>query len=270
MPRAVTTSPSTSGTPPEKGDGGAPSDQPRRVKPMGRGAWVEAVRLWAIAFGAIIVGRLFPIDLKLFTINAKLVAAVAFLYLPGVVVWRRDEDYRDYGATLTRWKKDLALGLGACGVVLPLFAGGFYGYAALLNHLPQWGVELLGPYQPQPPHFVFRVPDKFWQHIIDQFLVVALSEEFFYRGFMQSRLRDSWPQGRTIFGVRLGPAFWITQILFAVGHLAEFHFWRLGVFFPAIVFGALRERSGTIVPSTIFHAMSNLTVMVLEASFFGR
>ena len=45
--------------------------------------------------------------------------------------------------------------------------------------------------------------------------------------------------------------------------------WRLGVFFPALIFGWLRERTGTIVPGTIFHALSNLTVLVLEASFFG-
>jgi hypothetical protein len=31
----------------------------------------------------------------------------------------------------------------------------------------------------------------------------------------------------------------------------------------------MRERSGTVVPSTIVHACSNLTVLALEASFFG-
>ena len=173
----------------------------RPIKPLGRGAWVEAIRLWVIAFAAIVVGRLFPVDLKLFTVNAKLVAAVAFLYLPGTVVWRRNEDYRDYGATLVQWKKDAVLGLAACGTILPLFVGGFFGYVELLNHLPHWAVELLGPYTPQPLSFAFRVPDKFWQHIIDQFLVVALSEEFFYRGYMQSRFRDAWPMGRTVLGV---------------------------------------------------------------------
>lgn len=247
---------------------GAP---PAVGRPMGRPAAVEAIRLWVIAFGAIIVARVFPIDVfGWFTINAKLVAAIAFLWLPGLlVVWRRDEDYRDYGATLRQWKADLALGLGVTVAVIPLFLLSYWGYAAALRHLPSWALPLLGPYPPDY-QFALRLPDQFWKHALDQFLVVGLAEEFFYRGYLQTRLRDAWPKGRVFLGARLGRAFWLTQILFAVGHLAEFHVWRLGVFFPAILFGILRERSGTIVPSALFHALSNLAVLVLEASFFAR
>ncbi|MBI5545244.1 MAG: CPBP family intramembrane metalloprotease [Deltaproteobacteria bacterium] len=199
---------------------------------------------------------------------AKAVAAVAFLYLPGMIVWRRNEDYRDYGATLGGWKRGAALGVGFSAIVLPLFVLGFFGFVHLLQNVPEGLSGLLAPY-PKGTAFHFRLPDRFPAHLVDQFLVVALPEELFYRGFMQQRLRDAWPKGRTFLGARLGPAFWVTAALFAVGHLAEPHPWRLGVFFPALVFGWMRERTGTIVPGVLFHALSNLTVLVLEASFFG-
>jgi membrane protease YdiL (CAAX protease family) len=236
----------------------------RGGRPGGSQAVREAVWLWAAAFGAIALTRAIgPISHY-----AKAVAAVAFLYLPGIVVWRRDEDYRDYGATWDHWQRGVAEGLGLSLLLLPIFAAGFFGFVELLRNLPPGVGSLLAPY-PSGARFVFRLPDRFPAYVADQFLVVALPEELFYRGYMQTRLRDAWPQGSRFLGARLGRAFWVTQVLFALGHLAEPYPWRLGVFFPAIIFGILKERTGTILAGTIFHALSNLTVMVLEASFFG-
>ncbi len=239
--------------------GGEPSP-----RPMGARALREGLVLWAAAFGAIALMRATPL-----AGYAKAVAAVAFLYLPGLVVWRRNEDYRDYGATLIDWPRGVALGLATSAVVLPLFTLGFFGFIELLRHVPNALSGILAPY-PRGATFSLRLPPRFLEHVVDQLLVVALPEEFFYRGYLQARLRDAWPGGRTFLGVRWGRAFWLTQVLFALGHLAEPHPYRLGVFFPSLLFGWLKERSRTIVPSMLFHALSNLCVMVLEVSFFGR
>lgn len=231
---------------------------------MGKAALREALALWALAFAAILAVRAIgPI-----AGYAKAVAALAFLYLPGAVVWRRGEDYRDYGARLSGWKGDCLWGLGVSALVLPLFALGFFGFIHLLEHLPASLAHAITPYV-APSDAVWRLPHRFWEHVLDQFLVVALPEEFFYRGYLQARLRDVWPSGRRCLGVRLGPAFWLTAILFALGHLAIFQVWRLSVFFPALIFGWLREKTGSILPAVIFHALSNLTLFVLEASLFG-
>lgn len=231
---------------------------------MGRAAVREALALWALAFAAILAVRAIgPI-----AGYAKAAAAIAFLYLPGAVVWRRGEDYRDYGARLSRWKRDCLWGLGASALVLPLFALGFFGFLSLLEHIPASLAHVITPYVPAVEP-ALRLPHRFWEHVLDQFLVVALPEEFFYRGYLQARLRDAWPGGRRLFGARLGPAFWLTAILFALGHLAIFQVWRLSVFFPALIFGWLREKADSILPAVIFHALSNLTLFVLEASFFG-
>lgn len=223
----------------------------------------EVLWVWALCFGALLLAYL--------TIRpyAKLVATAGFLYLPLWAMRRRGEDYVDYGVSLRRLGEDLKL----CGVLLaivaPLFVAGFVGFAELLQHLPEPVAQLLAPYTGSWS-FRPRLPDRFGEWVVDQLFVVALPEEFFYRGYLQSRLRDAWPRGRVVLGARLGPAFWLTAVLFALGHLAVFEFWRLGVVFPALLFGWLRERTGTVIGAALFHAACNLGVMVLEASLYGR
>jgi membrane protease YdiL (CAAX protease family) len=43
---------------------------------------------------------------------------------------------------------------------------------------------------------------------------------------------------------------------------------RLAVFFPALVFGWMRARTGSILAGATFHALCNLFADVLHTSFF--
>ncbi len=226
-----------------------------------KGAVAEALLLWALCFLSIIVTFI------VFPRYAKLVATAGFLYLPLVAMRRRGEDYRDYGVTLRAWRQDLKLFAVLFAVILLLFPAGYLGFSELLTRMPAIWRELLAPYA---GHWQFhpRLPARFGEWVVDQLFVVALPEEFFYRGYLQTRLRDAWPRGRLIFGARLGRAFWLTAVLFALGHLAIFEFWRLGVVFPALLFGWLREKTGTVVGAALLHACCNLLVLVLEASFY--
>ena len=223
----------------------------------------EVLLLWAACFAAIVVTYV------TLTPYAKLVATVGFLYLPLWAMKRRGEDYRDYGVTLRAWRQDLKLFLLLSAIVLPLFVAGYALFAEGLARLPPRIAQHLAPYAASW-HFRPRLPDRFGEWVVDQLFVVALPEEFFYRGYLQARLRDAWPQGRMVLGARLGPAFFLTAALFALGHLAIFQVWRLGVFFPALLFGYLRERTGSVLGAALFHAVCNLSVLVLEASFYGR
>ncbi len=126
----------------------------------------------------------------------------------------------------------------------------------------------LSPYGPRSA-LGLRWPERFPLHVLDQLLVVALPEEFFYRGYLQQRLESQLGQGRPILGIRAGRAFLLTQLLFALGHLVEPYPWRLAVFFPALLFGWLRKRSGTLLSGVLYHATCNLLVLVLEASILG-
>jgi membrane protease YdiL (CAAX protease family) len=229
---------------------------------LGRTATTEVLALWAICFGAILLANLFSRP------AAKLVATAGFLYLPLWAMEARQEDYRDYGLSLTTWKSDVRLFLGVSALVFPLFIGGYVLFARVYPLFPADWLAVLTPYR-GAPHFEWRLPDRFAEWVIDHLFVVAIPEEFFYRGYLQRRLRDAWPAGRLFLGARLGRAFWLTALLFALGHLAVFEVWRLGVFFPALIFGWMRERSRSVVGGALFHAASNLLVQVLDACFFG-
>jgi len=67
---------------------------------------------------------------------------------------------------------------------------------------------------------------------------------------VQTRLVRAWPPWATRFGVPIGWAIVVTSGLFALGHYVGE--WgnpaRLGPFFPALLFSAMRARSGSIPP----------------------
>lgn len=223
----------------------------------------EAFALWALCFGAVVVAFI------AWRPAATVVATVGFLYLPLLACGWRGEDWPDYGLSTRRLGGDLTLFAGVALVVFPLFVAGYVAFTWAWPLLPADLARSLTPYT-GAPRFAFRLPDRFEEWIITDLFVVALPEEFFYRGYLQTRLRDAWPRGRLVFGARLGPAFWVTALLFALGHLAIFQAWRLAVFFPALLFGWMRERSNSIVAPALFHACANLLIKVLDASFFDR
>lgn len=233
-----------------------------QIKAFKLSAVQEAFAVWGTSFAAILLATA--------TVPgyAKLVATVSFLYLPLLPINRRGEDYQHYGVTLRHWRQDLRLAALLFALVAPLYFAGYVAFAELPRHLPAWLAPYLSPYGADWS-FKLRLPDRFELWALDQLLVVALPEEFFYRGYLQTRLRDAYPQGKVVFGARIGPAFLLVALLFAVGHLADFRGWRLAVFFPALLFGWLRERTGTILGSSLFHAACNLYELALRASFYG-
>jgi membrane protease YdiL (CAAX protease family) len=215
----------------------------------------QTLGFWAAAFLAIIVAFL------VYQPAAKFVSVAVFLYLPLLAARRSGEDWADDGVTLKRWKADL---LNA-GLLFLLVAPVYF----LL--WKGWALWTAPPHAPggPPPGLAFhpRLPPDFPKWVVDQLFVVALPEEFFYRGWLQGRLERVWPNGHRVLGVVVGPAFLLTAGLFAVGHLAVFQASRLAVFFPALLFGWLRGRTGTIAGSTLFHAACNLYQLFLGWSF---
>jgi CAAX protease family protein len=215
----------------------------------------QALLLWALAFAAIVV-----VSLLAPPPWAKVTAVVAFLYLPLAAMRGTHEDAQHYGFTLERWRTDVALALGFLAVIAPLY---FFGYEAWLSR----AMTQAHSGAPSGLALHLRPPAGYgWTNVVDELFVTALPEEFFYRGWLQARLKRVWPGGTHLFGVVVGPALLLTAALFAVGHLAIFQVSRLAVFFPALLFGWLRERTGTIVGSTLVHAGCNILAKVVAAS----
>lgn len=118
-------------------------------------------------------------------------------------------------------------------------------------------------------HFSLAVkPAEAANEVLGQLFVIALPEEAFYRGYLQSRLDDQWPPRWRILGASLGPGWILTAAIFAVGHVATVHVaTRLAVFFPALVFGWLRARTGGIGAPMTFHMLCNVYSQVLGRGF---
>lgn len=103
--------------------------------------------------------------------------------------------------------------------------------------------------------------------LIVQLFFVALPEEYFYRGYLQPALaRLSGERARGVLPVR---AIVAASVLFALGHvLVDFAALRLTVFFPSLLFGWLRERSGGLVAPLIYHAACNVMVELAAVHYF--
>ncbi len=119
-----------------------------------------------------------------------------------------------------------------------------------------------------PAHFVPRLPPSLFDEIAGQLVVIALPEEAFFLGYLQTSLDRAWPPRFRILGADLGPGWLLTSAIFAVGHLLTIrHPARLAVFFPALVFGWLRSRTRGIGASVLFHASCNLFSSALGRGF---
>ena len=103
---------------------------------------------------------------------------------------------------------------------------------------------------------------------LGQFLVIALPEEAFYRGYLQTRLDEAWPSRLRLLGTYVGPGLVVTSVVFALGHVAtELHPNRLSVFFPSLLFGWMRTRRRGIGAAAAFHALCNLFASYLARSY---
>lgn len=155
---------------------------------------------------------------------------------------------------LRRIARDFGRALGWCAaaslLTLPLF---WIGYAIWFSPSAEFDPVLDG---------------SFWDAALGHLLVVALPEEMFYRGYLQSRLEQAWPSRWRVFGTRVGAGLLVASLVFALGHLlATPLITRLAVFFPSLLFGWLRARTGGIGSSVLFHAACNVFSLYLAHGY---
>lgn len=179
-------------------------------------------------------------------------AAVAQLYGPLWIADRLGLDRAALGLDTQRWPHDvgLALALGLA-TIIPF---------ALAHHW--WQTELF--------HRSFRLAlaDDLPVMVLTQLIAVALPEELFFRGYLQARMEHLWPARRTLWGAPFGRALLVSSAVFALAHfVGEYSPVRLGPFFPALVFGLLRARTGSIVAPVVYHAFCNVLSAMVWACY---
>lgn len=106
--------------------------------------------------------------------------------------------------------------------------------------------------------------------VAGQVLLVALPEEYFFRGVLQPALDPPGGPGRSLLGAPFGRGVVAAAALFALCHLVDVQRAdRLLVFFPALWFGWVRSLTGSIAPAVVVHALANTVQHVLFVSYNG-
>ena len=181
-----------------------------------------------------------------------LLVAVVLIYVPVVITKWHGEGLSYLDRSRQQWWVSVKLALLVGVILLPPFL--------LLNHFWQMLVYGLNFH----PRYVIG----FAWVLVDQLFLVAVPEEIFFRGWLQSRLNRVYPAKWKLFGVPLGWSWLLTAALFAVAHsLVTYHWWHFAIFFPALVFGWMREKTGTIMGSSLFHCFCNLTAYWISFNY---
>lgn len=169
--------------------------------------------------------------------------------VPFTVVTLTKRPYARYGLTLER-PGSIRLHAAVVAAIFVPYALGHYAWA-------HWTAGAI---------FHFRLPPAFASSMLDQLLVVALPEEFFFRGYLQTQFDAVYGRPYRLLGARWGLGLPAAAALFAACHLLYGGPVRLLVFFPGLFYGWLRARTETIVVPTLYHAASNLLMQLMLAS----
>jgi membrane protease YdiL (CAAX protease family) len=154
-------------------------------------------------------------------------------------------------------RQALLLAVALAAIFFAPFYVGFRTYARVVWHAHP-GAPVLGALSPLA----------LANDAMGQLALIALPEEAFYRGYLQTRLDDAWPARVRVLGADVGPSLVVTSAVFALGHLLTIHdAGRLAVFFPSLLFGWLRARTGGVGASILFHASCNLFSGALLAAY---
>lgn len=172
-----------------------------------------------------------------------LVSAAVLLYPPLFLNWNKKGELKYLNFNVARLPHDVVVLVVTCLVVFPALA--------LANHFFQ--------------DFAFQarykgLPQTAWlTYFINQLVMVALPEEVFFRGYLERELSKIFPLRSKIFGAPFGVACVLNAVVFAFSHsLITFQWWHFSIFFPALVFSWLRQKTGTLWMPVVFHALSNL------------
>ena len=100
--------------------------------------------------------------------------------------------------------------------------------------------------------------------------MVGFGEEIKYRGYFQSRVNEEYGRPWEILGIRFGPGLIVVSVLFGLSHMGQFGSFNpfegqfdinpwmgLQAFFGSLFFGLIREKSGSVVSSSIAHGVPN-------------
>lgn len=178
---------------------------------------------------------------------------VVLIYPPVIMGMLQKKSMAYWDCTVPILKQALLNFMWVSLVLFPLSLVGNHFYQKIFFDAQYHAAEL--------PHFLVYVGT--------QIFLIALPEEFFFRGYLQQNFNEVWPATRKFLGVPFGRAQIFTAIIFALSHsLIAVAWWHAFIFFPALVFGWLREKTGTIWAGVLFHAACNVFSYWVRGHYF--
>jgi uncharacterized protein len=209
----------------------------------------EALALFALA---LLITKLALVQqspaLKPYT---EIIISSAWLYLPVILLLVNRVTFEDLALKKLSVGQSIVWFAIACAAVFPVF----------------YFICWLGATQIMGWKFKFAMPDIFWKMALSQLLLVALPEELFFRGYLQSRFNQILGKNWKFLSAQIGPGILVTAFLFAFAHfMIKPSADRLLVFFPALLFGFLREKTDSLIAPILFHFACNLTFIIFQIS----
>jgi len=107
-------------------------------------------------------------------------------------------------------------------------------------------------------HFVATLPPNPVESAFAQLVVVGLSEEFFFRGYLQTQLDATCGRPFRLLGARWGLGLIYAALLFGLCHVVTGDILRFRTAFFGLFAGWLRARTGTIAVPAVYHGVANL------------
>jgi membrane protease YdiL (CAAX protease family) len=222
---------------------------------------IEALIVSAVVTGLVTIASRFTSQ------HVATFVGLTFLSATWAMVWRRDDGTVEkcglaFGGLVLPGSLDVSRVARSFGIALAwalffsviTFAPFYFGWRWYWHPHMKFALDLL--------------PLPFLNDAAGQLLMIALPEEAFYRGYLQSRLDDAFGTPWKIGGAMIGPSLFVTSAVFALGHLATVHDpARLAVFFPSLAFGWLRARTRGVGASVLFHASCNIFSELLGRGF---
>jgi membrane protease YdiL (CAAX protease family) len=198
-----------------------------------------------------------------FSLHEAVLAAVPclFIYAPVILCHIRRVDSYAYGLSVpafgdgASWRAALSSSMRLLGIILVPWLVLYHFYQTrLFGFAPAW-----------------RIPTEAWTLVAYHVFFVAIPEEFFYRGYLQTRLNEVFERPFLLFGVPFGHSLWLSSLFFAFGHsVVSFQWWHFAIFFPSLLFGLLREKTGGVLAGAFFHAACNVLVVFLDTAYGVR
>lgn len=179
------------------------------------------------------------------------VALALWIYIPTMVILVRRRSFETYGITLKGWKASLrAAGLISL-ITIPPYVLAVYLLETLVH----------------AADFQVTLPDALPAKIVSFTLFIGLPEEYFFRGYLQTELDTVFGKPYRLFGIHFGFGLIAASLLFGGVHTLFGAGWPgLLTTFSALLFGWLREKTGSILAPTLYHGLGNLIYLTLMES----